>query len=137
MQTAADPTAPVTPAGIWGMNDMQINIPAQTPSYQETMNCTADIDLDVFAVLGHEHKLGTHINVQKNAANVYDAPWNFDMQPTTEMVTTVKKGDALKLTCTYDNTTSAAVTWGESTYNEMCAFVFYYTPYAGLDGCQQ
>jgi hypothetical protein len=29
------------------------------------------------------------------------------------------------------------VTYGESSFNEMCAFVLYYSPYQHLDGCQK
>ena len=39
----------------------------------------------------------------------------------------VKKGTQLKLTCVYDNPTSSAVTWGESTTDEMCLNYFYTT----------
>src|ERR1700722_12874352 len=65
-ETAPDPPAPVTPAGVWGIFATQINIPPLTNGFQESMQCAADKALDVFAVFGHMHRLGTHIKVTRN-----------------------------------------------------------------------
>ncbi len=66
---------------------------------------------------------------------LYEQSWNFNDQPTTPMQFSVNKGENLNLDCKYQNTTSQTVAYGESTEQEMCAFVLYYTPYPSLDGC--
>jgi hypothetical protein len=138
MQLAADPSQPYTPAGIYGLDDRTINIPPNATAYQTSMNCQSGKTMSVFALFGHMHKIGTHINVTRNGGEVlFDSDWDFDVQPTTAKSLTINPSDQLTLTCTYANTTSTAVTYGESTFNEMCAFVFYYTSYEGLDGCIQ
>jgi hypothetical protein len=137
MQLAADPTAPYTPAGIYGLDDETINIPAGAVGFQQSMPCTIDKPLNVFAYFGHMHRLGTQISVTRNGQPLIGENWDFDVQPTTATTLTLNPNDQLELTCTYSNTTTNAVTFGESTKNEMCVFVFYYTKYDGLDGCQQ
>jgi Copper type II ascorbate-dependent monooxygenase, C-terminal domain len=39
-----------------------------------------------------------------------------------------KKGDQYGVTCTYDNTTSDTVSFGESSTDEMCFGVLYFWP---------
>jgi hypothetical protein len=62
-------------------------------------------------------------------------PWVFGVQPIDQVTMTLNPGDFVGATCTYDNTTSDAVVYGESTTNEMCFFVLFYTPFDHLDGC--
>jgi hypothetical protein len=137
MAGAPDPNAPFTPAGIFGLDDEKISIPAGAAGFQQSMQCTPGKKLNVFAYLGHMHRIGTHMNLQQNGQTVIDEGWNFDAQPTTPKTMVINPTDQLKLTCTYTNTSDQAVVWGESTLNEMCAMVFYYTNFEGLDGCQQ
>jgi hypothetical protein len=94
--------------------------------------------MNVFAVFGHMHQLGTHIDLSRTSgAMLFAEDWNFDDQPTIPQVFQLKKGDSLTLHCHYQNTTSATVSYGESSSTEMCSFALYYTPYQHLDGCQQ
>ena len=138
MELAADPKAPFTPAGIFGMTDETITIPPNSAGFQQSMSCKTGKPLDVFAYFGHMHRIGTHMTLTRNGSEMLvDQGWNFDVQPTTLKNMTISPTDNLKLTCTYTNTSAKAVVYGESTYNEMCAFVFYYTKYSGLDGCVQ
>jgi len=136
MDVAADPTAPFTPAGIYGLDDEKISIPANAAGFQESMPCTIDKPLNIFAYFGHMHRLGTHLSITRNGSPFLDEDWNFDVQPTTAKALTLNPNDKLQLTCTYTNTTTNPVTFGESTKNEMCVAVFYYTKFDGLDGCQ-
>jgi hypothetical protein len=39
----------------------------------------------------------------------------------------VAGGDTIRIECTWDNPTSATVTWGEGTADEMCIAFFYMT----------
>jgi hypothetical protein len=137
MQVAADPKAPFTPAGSYGLDDMNISIPPNSVGYQESMPCQVDKTMNVFAYFGHMHRIGTHLNLTDNGETLVDEGWNFDVQPTTSKTMLIKPNDMLKLTCSYTNTGTTPVVYGEDTSNEMCAFVFYYTNYTGLDGCVQ
>jgi hypothetical protein len=132
-----DPSSSYTPAGIFGMDNRVIQIPPQAASYETDQTCSPDgKTLNVFATFAHMHKLGQHIRVTRNDSDVvYDAKWDFDNQPTMAKTMTVAPTDSLKLTCTYANPTANPVTYGEHTGDEMCAFVFYYTPFDVLDGC--
>jgi hypothetical protein len=137
MDLAADPNAPFTPAGIFGLNDEKVTIPPNSVGFQQSMPCVLDKPLDVFAWFGHMHRLGTHLDVTRNGSPLVDEDWNFDVQPTTLQSFKLAQNDQLKLTCTYTNTGSTPVDFGESTTNEMCVAVFYYTTFDGLDGCVQ
>jgi hypothetical protein len=125
-----------TPAGIFGMSDTQISIAANSPG-DAAMDCPVTHPLNVFAVFGHMHQLGTHIELTKGTGgpSLFAENWDFNNQPTVPMTFSLVNGDSVHLHCQYDNTTGAAVGYGESSFNEMCAFVLYYTPYTGLDGC--
>lgn len=135
LKTTMDTTA--TPAGMFGMTNTQIMLPAQKQS-DVTMNCQVGEDMSVFAVFGHMHQLGTRIELSRtNGSMLFGETWNFNDQPTIPQLFQLSKGDQLTLHCQYQNSTNAAVSYGESSDQEMCAFVLYYTPYQHLDGCQQ
>jgi len=129
------PDVSYVPAGIFGLDNRDINLPAVTDDAKSKMTCKSPRDMNVFATLGHMHKMGKHLSVSKNDAVVFEQVWNFDDQPITPLDLTVAKDDVLGLECTHHNTLSKDVTYGESSDNEMCATVFYYTPYDNLDGC--
>lgn len=125
-----------TPAGIFGMDDRVIDIAPNESGYTTEMTCQTQKALNVFSTFAHMHKHGQHITVTRNESDVvYDSGWNFDYQSTVAKTMTVAPTDQVKLKCTYDNPTSKGVKYGESSDDEMCAFVFYYTPFDALDGC--
>jgi hypothetical protein len=134
-----DASPDIVPASIYGFDDRMLSIPAHTAAAQNEMNCTVDRDLNVFAVLGHMHKHGVHLDVSRGAAAgdemLYQEDWNFEVQPITPMSFQVHKGDNLWLRCTHRNDGDAALTYGESSDTEMCAFLVYYAPAATIDGC--
>ena len=136
MQTT-DANKPYIPAGIFGIDDRQIDIPAGASNFEAKMDCKATKTMNVFAIFGHMHKTGQHITVNRGAETIYDADWKFDVQPTTQKTFTVSPDDTLSLHCFYGNSTSSPIQYGESSNQEMCAFVLYYTPFDGLDGCVQ
>jgi Copper type II ascorbate-dependent monooxygenase, C-terminal domain len=129
----------LTPAGIFGMSDQVIDLPPHSSGVTATMSCPASNDMDVFAVFAHMHQLGQTFEASRGAVAGQDVffqtNWNFSNQPTTPLVTHSSADDMVTVRCTYDNPGSTDVTYGESTYQEMCAFVLYYTPYPGLNGC--
>jgi hypothetical protein len=139
MDYAADATT-VTPAGIFALGSMNINLPAGATGQQVTSTCMSPKTMNVFAVQPHMHKLGTKITLQHGADQtapiIYKRdPWVFGAQPIDMFPTTIQKNDFIGTQCTFDNTTGQAVTYGESTTNEMCYFVLFYTPFDTLGGC--
>ena len=89
----------------------------------------------------HMHLLGTHMDTwvmheDGSEDHVFGKPFQFDFQiahrqdPPYE----VKSGDRLHSVCTFDNTTSSSVAYGQSTTTEMCyQFVVAY-PAGALNG---
>ena len=133
-----DPTQTFTPAGIFGLDKREFEIPAQTSGYHTSMTCDSHgKTLSVFATLAHMHKRGKHVRVTRNAdANLlFESDWNFDLQSTTDQVMDIAPTDQINLDCEYDNPTTSAIKYGESSDNEMCFFVMFYYPFDQLDGC--
>ncbi len=126
-----------TPAGIFGMDNRAIAVAPNQMGYSTEMSCAPESKtLNVFSTFAHMHKHGQHITVTRNDSDVvYDSNWNFDYQSTIAKTLTVSPKDNIKLKCTFDNVSSKAIGYGESSDDEMCAFVFYYTPFDKLDGC--
>jgi hypothetical protein len=137
---AADP-ASLTPAGIFALGNMSFDIPAGATQYPVVGKCSSPRDLNVFALFPHMHLLGTSIAFEHGpseaaAQMVYKVdPWSFGDQPMKLMDLSVKSGDFLRATCTYDNPGASPVAYGESTYDEMCFMVLFYTPFDHLNGC--
>jgi hypothetical protein len=98
----------------------------------------------IFAVTGHEHHLGTGVEVNVAPAKtgpmtaVYN-PNPFEWaSPATQIQTPyfgIPNGGGFDFTCTWDNTTDATVTFGESATDEMCFFWLYYYPSQGSKVC--
>jgi hypothetical protein len=134
-----DATPDIQPATIFGMDNRKIEIPANSSATTTQMTCKMSKDLEVFAVLGHMHKYGVHLDLSRGAAAgdeiLYEEEWKFEQQPVTPKQLHVKKDDTLHLRCTHKNTTTTPVVYGESSDTEMCAFVMYYAPATALDGC--
>jgi hypothetical protein len=134
-----DKTPDNKPASIYGLDNRKLNIPPRTAEMKTEMTCKASRDLDVFAVMGHMHKYGVHIDLSRGvspgAEMLYQTAWDFETQPVTPMKFQVKQGENLYLRCTHKNDTDKPVVYGESSDTEMCSFVMYYAPAETLDGC--
>jgi hypothetical protein len=126
-------------AGFVGFDNRALTIPAHSDAAMNEMSCVLDKDLDVFAVLGHMHKHGTHIDVSRGAAAgaemLYEETWNFDAQPVAPVTMKLHSGDNLFVRCSYRNDGDTALTYGESSDNEMCVLVLYYSPQNTARGC--
>lgn len=135
----ADPAVKVTTAGMFGFDNRDLNIPAKTMDVEQVMSCDVPFDMNVFGVFGHMHKQGKSIELSRGATPgaeiLYSTAWNFDQQPTVLKSISIKKGDKVHIRCKWDNATDSPIKYGESTLDEMCSFVWYYTPYEHLDGC--
>ena len=124
----------LTPVGLLIAGTLDINIPAHQSGFDVHGGCAAPFDMpNVFATFPHMHQLGTNINVSllakgSSAPNVLiDKAWDFGNQGVYPSAGSAKAGDQVNITCTYDNPTDTMVTFGESTTNEMCIGVVYYS----------
>jgi hypothetical protein len=129
-----DATPDILQAGIFGFDDRRLDIPPHTTNALNQMSCVVDADLDVFAVLGHMHKRGVHLDLSRGATAgaemLFQQDWNFDTQPVTPLKLQVKQGDNIFLRCTHKNESDFPIVYGESSDNEMCILVLYYAPKA-------
>jgi hypothetical protein len=134
-----DASPEIAQAGVFGFDNRKLVIPPHTAGALNQMSCTVDKDLDVFAVLGHMHKHGVHLDVSRGATAgaemLYQEDWNFDTQPVTPVAFQVKQNDNVFLRCTHKNEGDAALTCGESSDTEMCALILYYAPLQDSAGC--
>ena len=129
----------LTWAGLYGLDNRVITLPANSKRVKSSMSCVMDKELNVFAIMGHMHKQGRSLLVSRGGTSgaevLYQEAWNFDLQPVTPITMQIRKGDTISLDCEHDNDSDKPVVYGESSDTEMCAVVFYYTPFNGLDGC--
>lgn len=101
-------------------------------------------DAKFFAMTGHQHQFGTNVQVatavdrEDPGTMVYDVPgWRWN-EPKTEVFSpplVVPPGGGFKFTCTWKNTTSRTLYFGESANDEMCFFWAYYYPSQGPKVC--
>lgn len=87
--------------------------------------CTATARQNVFALFPHMHQLGTHFKTTLTTAGtarvIHDAPYSFDEQAFLRFdPIALEPGDTITSECTWRNTTSQTVTYGESSTTEMC-----------------
>ncbi len=97
-----------------------------------------------FAMTGHEHQLGTNVQVATATAYddpgkmVYDVPGWLWSEPKTEVFETpftVPDSGGFQFTCSWNNPTDETVSFGESANAEMCFFWAYYYPSQGARVC--
>jgi hypothetical protein len=115
------------------------------PPFQESEvvgECASDSDMEIFAGWPHMHLLGTHMVVEMgpDADSLEEVfrrdPYVFDDQAVEPLSLSVKAGDAVRVTCGYNNPSEDVITFGESTTNEMCFFIGFATKASHqLSGC--
>jgi hypothetical protein len=127
------------PALIIPISNSQFSIPPQTgpDGYTDSYSVTLPpppffSSATLWGVTPHMHQLGRRIRVQKVSPQqcLIDIPnWEFHWQQPYEYFTplTVRGGDTLRIDCTWNNPTSATVTYGEGSADEMCMAFFYAT----------
>ena len=98
--------------------------------------CMALGTINIVSFQPHMHQLGTHLKytITPTAGSpvvLYDQSYTFDGQEHVmiEPVHTLHAGDQLRIDCTYNNTTGATVTFGESSTDEMCLAGLTVYPY--------
>jgi hypothetical protein len=147
--TAGDPTKSYQPIGMMFCGSvLALAAPGLAPNQQTTLpvgfyagGSSVDLTkLKVFAFTSHEHHLGTDVKIWKGtqanhtATQLFDNP-SWDNPPlqlySDSNLLTFAAGEGLAWQCTYDNTTSSTVSFGESANNEMCFIWAYYYPSIG------
>jgi hypothetical protein len=105
-----------------------------------TGTCAMNGDVTLFAVGPHMHQMGTHLKVTANSSTagsqvIHDAAYNFFEQRVEVMSQSVamSQGDTVQIECTYNNTSSSTIAFGESSNEEMCFAGIYRYPAFGGD----
>lgn len=116
-----------------------LTIPVGSSTQQGTcaISRISNAPIQVFALSQHMHKLGTHMKsviTRSGSPDIVlqDIPYDFESQAfhTTDLVE-LQPNDTLTTYCSYDNTTGATVSFGESSNDEMCFTDLYYYPARG------
>ena len=96
--------------------------------------------VQLFAISQHMHMLGTHMKsvVTRTGSPdivLQDVDYTFEHQVATLMPALVelKSGDVVTTNCTYDNTTTGTVVFGQSSTDEMCFTDLFYYPEQGAN----
>jgi hypothetical protein len=145
---AADPATIQNEAAILFTGSPDISIaPGSMATLHEFFTVPSAIDLSqahVFAITGHEHHYGTGVKVDVAPSKtgpmttVYDPDPFVWSEPTTTSSSpgfSVPTGGGFDFTCTWINTGSTTVGFGESANDEMCFFWAYYYPSQGAKVC--
>lgn len=129
---------PVTSAYLVPLIDDAFSIPPGathfTPStYPMPFTNTFGFPVKVYGFLPHMHQLGERITVRGPSDEcLVDIPqWDFHWQQQyfrKGPPLVLNDGEALTLSCTWNNPTDRTVTWGEGTSDEMCLAFVYAAP---------
>lgn len=124
------------PSQISALVKSDFNIPANSFGYTATTTYTMPLGAKLWGIFPHMHQMGTvaGATLKRGTTNscLIDIPdWQFNWQQfyfyDTSQGLSILKGDQITISCTWDNSTDQAVTWGEGTADEMCITYFYLT----------
>ncbi|MFT3697523.1 MAG: hypothetical protein QM831_30550 [Kofleriaceae bacterium] len=135
-------------AGLMFTGSPDINIPASgQATLHEFFTVPSTFDLSqshIFAITGHEHKMGTGVTVKVGTSKddpamttVYNPDpfmWAEPLTQTFDPPFSVATGGGFDFTCSWTNTSTAKIKFGESANDEMCFFWAYYWPAQGAEG---
>jgi len=128
------------PVGIFAFGTTNIHLPPQQLTTIEGL-CTVNTETRFFAMLPHMHYLGTRLEIDLGpdddhltSAFVSD-PYDFNNQQILPFDKTIAAGTHSRIRCTYDNTRSQTISFGESTRTEMCFGVGFMVGSKGPRGC--
>lgn len=102
----------------------------------ETGTCTLSQPQTLFALFPHMHQLGVHfkttLTIGGESQVLHDGAYDFEHQAFIPFdPIAMGPGDSVTTECTWNNTTSSQVTWGESSTSEMCFSILYRYPALG------
>lgn len=120
-----------------------MNPPAEVTVGPTFIQLPAELQgVNVFALTGHTHKLGTDVDVSTAhdrtdpGTVVYNpTPFSWSEPETVYHRPAFTIPEGFRFTCKYKNTTGQRVRFGESTNEEMCFFWAYYYPSHGAKVC--
>jgi hypothetical protein len=133
-----DPSKQQYHAALFPFGTTVFDLPPNQPS-TVTHDCTMDKDMDAFVAFAHMHLLGKEMALQvgKDAASlvdVYRNQYDFNNQQLEPVSFSLHAGDFTRVTCSFQNDTPKHVTYGESTFEEMCFFSIFIKDGQSLDG---
>jgi hypothetical protein len=104
-----------------------------------TKHCAVPYDVEVFGLMSHTHKLGSHFSIEKwtsgGTEHLYDSEdWAHPLYAQYDPTVSLATGEGLQWTCTWNNTTSDWVGPGKNSTDEMCMTFAYAYPKDGLSG---
>ncbi|NUP05446.1 MAG: hypothetical protein HOW73_05225 [Polyangiaceae bacterium] len=122
----------VNEADLFLPGPMSLNIPPNQES-TETGSCTVSSPQTLFAIFPHMHQLGSHFKSTATVGGetivIHDDDYSFDHQAFLPIEPIqLNPGDTINTECTWNNTTSETVNWGESSTTEMCFSIVYRYP---------
>jgi hypothetical protein len=139
----AQPTPPPMLAEMVFAGTNNFEIPPNGQPYTKTSGCTVNTPYRLFAVWPHMHQFATHQKVEliRGGAStvLHDLSYDFKEQKyylkTPEVQ--VQQSDQIRVSCTWVNTTTSSVRFGESSNDEMCFTGLYRYPAAnsGVFSC--
>lgn len=131
----------LAPIGIFALGKTALEIPAHASDATTGNDCELPDDVDLVYVMPHMHYLGKRMVVEAGPdwgelETVYERkPYSFDAQRIDPVSFQWKKGTKTRVTCTFDNPHDTAVTFGESSTDEMCFALFFARNHEGVSGC--
>jgi len=129
------PTRAPKPAKFYPLAQTSFSIPPNAQGYSVTQEAPAWLlnllpEKTIWAIIPHMHVKGRSLKVMMDNTCLVDIPrWDFHWQQAFMYSAPITRSStsSIRLTCTWDNTTNNAVTWGEGTADEMCLNYFYMT----------
>jgi hypothetical protein len=124
----------------FAFGNFNVNLPPLQSSKIESV-CSVKEQVEVVAAFPHMHQLATSLTFEvgpsaDRLSKVFERnPYDFDNQNLELVNLTLNAGDVTRVTCNYDNTTDKTITFGESTFNEMCFFVGFAADRSVASGC--
>ena len=114
-------------ATITWLGTENINVPARATA-NATGTCRPSNpqrgDIHILYSIPHMHKVGAHMKTVINRPGgpeiLIDKPFKFDEQRSYDTPAVVKRGETLTTTCTFNNTTNGAISFGTVSELEMC-----------------
>jgi len=122
--------AALTQAGPLLYTTSEISIPPVTTPTTITHTCTVAHDLSLIDAVSHMHKHGVHFTASVNGTVLYETDQN-SHPPRARYATPISlhAGDAVTFSCTYLNTGTTTINFGQSAdTDEMCALFGTYYP---------
>jgi hypothetical protein len=135
MLTKVDPASVQRWVAQMHFNRVSMTIPPGTGTTIST-SCTIPQTfgpIGILSAISHMHKRGVHFTATTSTGVALLDTTNWDDPPPTEYATPVMldPGDTIDWACSYDNTTGATLTYGDSAEkNEMCIYIarFFSSP---------